>query len=146
MGVIGRTHRFAPTEARYIHLFFLCALFVRPVLLSNRCVCPNYSCFLLLGVVLGYSLFLSVFFINFLSLKKLQKRPALGKSSRRCICSGIVKQYPSVCNGLSLVIDALFLALRNSLGVALLKNNITAHLALHVLAVPKNRATPSCIL
>ena len=107
---------------------------------------PNHSCFLVLGVIIGYSLFLSIVFIALLWRKRAQNARHAERIVAVAFVQELLKQYPSVCNGLSLVIDALFLALRNSLGVALLKNNITAHLALHVLAVPKNRPTPSCIL
>ena len=49
----------------FIYYVLLCALLVRPVLMSNWCVCPNYSCFLILGVVVVYSLFLSVSLLTF---------------------------------------------------------------------------------
>ena len=103
MGVIGRTHRFAPTGLWY---YLLCS-FVRTGVLKllhlrcegrcrladggerlcygfkyeintvssvgvDRCVYPNYSCFLILGVVVGCSLFLFKFFIALLWRKRAQ--------------------------------------------------------------------------
>ena len=79
----------------------------------DRCVYPNYSCFLILGVIIGYSLFLCKFFIALLWRKRAQNARHAEIIVAVAFVQELLNQYPSVCNGLSLVIDALFLALWN---------------------------------
>ena len=79
----------------------------------DRCVYPNYSCFLILGVVVGCSLFLSVSLLTFCRSKSYKNARHAERIVAVAFVQELLKQYPSVCNGLSLVIDALFLALWN---------------------------------
>ena len=79
----------------------------------HRCVRPNYSNFLVLGVVVGYSLFMFKFFIALLWRKRAQNARHAERIVAVAFVQELLNQYPSVCNGLSLVIDALFLALWN---------------------------------
>ena len=77
----------------------------------DRC-CPNYSCFLVLGVIIGNSLYLSIFFIALLWRKRAQNARHAEIIVAVAFVQELLNQYPSVCNGLSLVINALFLALQ----------------------------------
>ena len=59
----------------------LCALFFCLILFwaNTRCVRPNYSCFLILGVVIGYSLFMSVSLLTFCHSKSYKNARHAGK-------------------------------------------------------------------